>query len=138
MVPDPIIGTWRLNIARSKLDPHRAHVKEETIAFRDRGDQYELIYYDVRADGSTSSSKCAWPKQGGVRSWQEGGFPKGIIIVETKITAAEGFTTVLQNGNQIAVNRWSIDGDGKTMRFIGKGIDASGKAYDSLLLWERQ
>ncbi len=124
--------------------PHRGNqkgqetVKEETIAFRDRGDEYELVYSDVRADGSTSFSKCAWPKQGGVRSWQEGGFTRKIIIVETKITDAEGFTTVQQNGKQIAVNHWAIDGDGQTMRFIGKNVDASGKAYDSLLLWERQ
>jgi hypothetical protein len=135
---DPMIGTWKLNIAKSKLDPIRANLKEETTVFRDLGDQYELIYYDVHVDGSTSSSKCTWPKQGGVRSWQEGGFPKEITIVETKINAAEGFTTVLQNGKQIGVYHWTIDPDGKTWRIGGNGIDTNGKAYDASFIWERQ
>ena len=135
---DPIIGTWKLNIAKSQLDPIRANTKEETLAFRDLGDHYELIYHDVRADGSTSSSKCTWPKQGGVRRYQKGGLPEGILIVETFLAANEGFSTVLQNGKQIVVNHWVFDDDNKTMRIIGKGTDATGKAYDALLLLERQ
>jgi hypothetical protein len=136
---DPIIGTWKLNIAKSKLDPIRANTKEETLAFRALGDHhYKLIYHDVRADGSTSSSKCTWPKQGGVRRYQEGGLPEGILIVETFLAANEGLSTVLQNGKQITVNHWVFDDDNKTMRIIGKGVDANGKAYNALLLFERQ
>ena len=135
---DPLIGTWQLNVAKSKLDPIRANTKEETIAFRDLGDQYELIYHDVRADGSTTSSKCTWPKQGGVRRYQVGGLPEGMLIVETVLAANEGFSTVLQNGKQIAVNHWVIGDDRRTMRIIGKGVEINGKAYGALLLWERQ
>jgi len=51
---------------------------------------------------------CLWPKHGGIRRYQQGGWPKGILIVETVIHAAKGFTTVLQNGKQIAVNHWVI------------------------------
>ncbi len=90
--PDSIIGTWKLNIARSKLDPIRVNTKEETIVIRDVGDQYELVYNDVQNNGLTSSSKCTWPKQGGVRCYQQGGWPEGIIILETVINATEGLS----------------------------------------------
>jgi hypothetical protein len=133
-----IVGTWKLNVAKSKLDPIRANTKEETIVFRDLGDQYELVYSDVQKNGSTSSSKCTWPKQGGIRSYQQGGWPEGILIVETVMHATEGFTTVLHNGVQIAVNHWAIDDNGETMRILAKGVDTNRKDYDALMLWDRQ
>ncbi len=68
--PDPMIGTWKLNVAKSKLDPIRANTKEQKIAFRDLGDQYELAYNDVLTNGSASSSKYTWPKQGGIRVYK--------------------------------------------------------------------
>ncbi len=70
-----------------------------------------------------------WAKQGGIRIYQDGGWPEGILIIETVINATEGFSTVLQNGKQIVVNPWTFDHDGQMMRIIGKGVDASGKTW---------
>jgi hypothetical protein len=134
---DPNVGTWKLNLAKSKLLPStQAPVKEETIVVREIGDQFEITIAGTRTDGSTISSKGTNPKQGGVT--QGAAIPKDFMVMVTMISPNEWYNTYLQNGKQIRVGHFVISKDGKTMTDTGKGFDDKGKPVESLAVFDKQ
>ena len=56
---DPIIGTWKLNIAKSKLPPDMSNIKELSFVIREIGDDYELVTTGVQKDGLKFSEKMS-------------------------------------------------------------------------------
>jgi hypothetical protein len=72
-VSDPILGTWKLNVAKSKFSPvvqagfKIAPIKERTETYREvDGSRIERTETTTRTDGSVSGSKVIWPMQGGL------------------------------------------------------------------------
>jgi hypothetical protein len=63
---DPIIGTWKLNTAKSKDPGKKLTKKEKTATVRDVNvDQIEFIENGIKTDGTKYSTKDVFPKQGG-------------------------------------------------------------------------
>jgi len=134
---DPSVGTWKLNIAKSKMPPSaQAPVKEETQVTREVGDQYEITFTGTRTDGSTFSLKFSCPQKGGVVKYENA--PEGQMSVTTMISPSEWYGTSLSGGKQVAFGHYVISKDGKTMTRTGKGTDDKGKPYESLAVWEKQ
>jgi hypothetical protein len=121
---DPMIGTWRLNIARSRLPPIQANTQENSFVVRELGDDFELVGTGTQKDGSPISVKCTWPQLGGFRKYEYGGPGEGISIVDILVDSGDGYTkgngysVILRNGRQIAVTQWILSEDGKTWRGI--------------------
>jgi hypothetical protein len=68
---DPAVGTWKLNIAKSKFAlSAQAPLKEETMVLRQTGDKIENTTTGIRTDGTRISSKWIAPTQGGVLTYQ--------------------------------------------------------------------
>ena len=135
---DPSVGTWKLNIAKSKYAPStEAAVKEITVVIREIGDQWEISYTGKRVDGSSISFKGTRPQQGGIGKNQPPA-EKGEVYVDTVVESGNWFLTVLQNGKQVSVTQCLISKDGKTMRQITKGTDAKGKSYQDVEVFDRQ
>ena len=137
LAAEPNVGTWKLNIAKSKLAPStQAPVKEETFVVREIGDQFEITVTRTRTDGSTNSTKGTNPKQGGVV--QSAAMPKDFIVMVTMISPNEWYNTFLQNGKQLSVAHFVISKDGKTITETGKGLDDKGKPVESLAVFDKQ
>jgi hypothetical protein len=123
---DPSVGTWKLNVAKSKFSPAYLALskstapKEETLVFREVGDQIELTVTGTRTDGSTISSKSTRPRQGGDIKYQQGG-PEGISSVLTVLDPGNWYATSLQDGKQIQMGHGVISKDGKTITVTYKG-----------------
>jgi hypothetical protein len=140
MAADPIIGSWKLNLAQSKLTPDPlglAAPKEWTEVVRELGDQYEGTGTGIRTDGSPISYKWTSPKQGGAVKVQMSGLPEGIYFVRTAIEPGDEYWTLLVNDKQVRVSHFMFK-DGKTMRETIKGNDAKGKPIEGLEVWEKQ
>jgi hypothetical protein len=135
---DPSVGTWKLNVAKSKPAPStQAPIKEQTYVIRDLGDQFELTVTGTRTDGSAISGKLTWPQKGGTLKGQTAP-PEGTSRFVTMIGPGEWYTTTLQNGKQVSVLHSVISKDGKTMQVTTKGTDAQGKPYESLGVLDKQ
>jgi hypothetical protein len=125
---DPIIGTWKLNIAKSKNLP--ADLKERTETYREiEGDQIE------RSSGPFG--KLSWPQQGGSVKIQPPS-SEGITYVQTLIAPGEWYVTTMRDGKQISVRHKVISKDGKTMTQTYKGTDPEGKPFDQLEVYDKQ
>jgi hypothetical protein len=137
---DPSLGTWKLNVAKSKFPPNptgQAALKEETRVVRQVGDQIETTTTGSRTDGSPISSKSTRPQQGGVIKSQTA-TTEDRMAVFTVVEPNNCFITLLQKGGQVVVVHSVISKDGKTMIDTGKGVDDKGKPVEYLGVWEKQ
>jgi hypothetical protein len=68
---DPIIGSWKLNISKSKFSPVWAtfagpRPKQQIETYREiEGEQIEISFATTKADGSSGSGKVIFASQGG-------------------------------------------------------------------------
>src|SRR5512138_1828268 len=85
---DPIIGNWKLNIAKSKLSEVP---KSFTESYREiDGDQIELTTVWIGSNGSPNTEKIVFPAQGGVNKFLNA-IQKGRHEIETRISPGEWY-----------------------------------------------
>ena len=132
---DPLIGTWKLNVAKSNYWAlQKATVKEVTGVYRELKDgQIEVAATGTRTEGSLISLKGTFPRQGGGTI-----APEGMSYIVTVIDPYNFYLTILLNGKQVLMYHSTISKDGKIKRDQFKGIDDNGKAYEGFEVWERQ
>lgn len=136
---DPAVGTWKLNVVKSKFAPStQASPKVQTLVIREVGEQSETTITGARTDGSPISSKFTFPLQGGAVKYQQGGFAEGVSGIGTRIDANTVLFTTIQNGKQIEMEQCAVSKDGKTMNCTAKGTDAKGKPFESLTVYDKQ
>ncbi len=58
--------------------------------------------------------------------------------IDTVVAPGNWYHTILQNGKQVEVIHGMVSRDGKTMQQITKGIDAQGKAYEAVGVYEKK
>jgi len=132
---DPIIGTWKLNVAKSDMSaiaPGLPPPKQETVVYREVGDN--LI---EMSDGLLTSNKWTWPRQGGIAK-REPPLPEQMLYIETLVEPGHWFATILRNGKQTNFYKKTIDKDRKTMRQTFNGVDSQGKPFERLFVYEKQ
>jgi hypothetical protein len=135
---DPAVGTWKLNIAKSKISSSAEGIpKEGTIVVRELGaDEFKLTFSEVMSNGSKTSLKATWPQKGGVL--KSSAPAKGESSVVTMIAPGEWYTTTMQNGKQNELLHSFISKDGKTMNVQVKGMDDQGKPFETLSVYDKQ
>ena len=135
---DLTVGTWKLNVAKSKFVPStESPTKELTEVKRDLGnDQVEITETGTRTDGSKISVKFTHPQKGGLIT--DSSTPKGQMAVATVIGPSELYETVLQNGKQIEVYHVVVSKDGKTLTVTDKGTDDKGKPFENISIFDKQ
>jgi hypothetical protein len=140
---DPIIGTWNLNIAKSKFSSAKHPMldltapKEQTEVYRalDSG-QVELTWKNTASDGSTATLVFTYPLQGGAVKVEPSDTP--ITWVQVRIAEREWYATYLYEGKQLMTRHKVISEDGKTMRQTLRGIDDAGKLFEVQLVLDKQ
>ena len=136
MAADPIIGLWKLNLAKSKFASGQAP-KEQTEIYREAGQgQIELNYNSIPSSGASTILKITLPAHGGLNSRSDNA--KGYLEMETLITPGEWCMTRTQNGKQVAALHKIVGKEGKTMRQTETGTDDHGKPYQNELFYDRQ
>jgi hypothetical protein len=136
---DPIIGTWKLNIAKSTFASNAPPPpKEQTEAYRlINNGEIELTYKSIEKDGSSVLLVITWPAQGGAAKVIKGDIPKNISWIETLI-AGEWYATQMQDGKQSYTRHKIVSKDGKTLRQSFRSTDAQGKPFENILVFDRQ
>jgi hypothetical protein len=142
--PDPIIGTWKLNVSKSRtlrdlpIDVGQ-NAKEATEVYQEVDDQIELTLTGTSISGEPISGKVRWPRDGGIAgSVQEVTSYEGILIVETLIAPGDWYVTYLKDGKQVVVIHKIISEDGRTMSLISKQADTQDKPCEQRVVYDRQ
>ena len=138
---DPLIGTWKLNVAKSQYSPgpppRSAIIKYEPFG----EDGVKNIRDEVDAQGKLIHSEYASKYDGKdytVNGELGGGNPPRATISARRIDL---YTTENINklGNKVlSTSRRVVSRDGKTLTFYVKGTDGNGHSINNVVVYNRQ
>lgn len=137
---DPFAGTWKLNVAKSKLGGPGPAPKELTVLIEDQGDRAAVTGKGTASDGSPISNKYTVVRTGGEATYSEGAPPPGVSLVfaKRKADTNTAVSTTMKDGKVLDTTRGVVSADGKTMRLTVKGTDAQGKPFESVQMFDKQ
>lgn len=132
---DPIMGTWKLNVAKSTFGPGvEAPIKEQTNVVQEAGtDQCEVIVTGTAVNGANYNMKSAFPRQGGASIGAQ-----TVSSILTIIGPGNWVFTTLQNGKQAGIAHVVVSKDGKSALETNTRTDAAGKVSEYLLVYDKQ
>ena len=136
---DPGIGTWKLNLAKSKYDSPAQPPKSETEKVEAQRDGSTKISFEgVAADGSAIAFSFA-TKYDGKDSPVSGAGPNGQDSIAVKRIDLYTVTSISKKGDtMVAAAKTVISKDGKVMTLTSNGVDPEGNSRKVVLVWDKQ
>jgi hypothetical protein len=131
---NPFVGTWKLNLAKSK-DPG-AFPKEETLAVRVVGGQRQVTIKGTATNGSPISFKYEVPDEGGLGKVLAGG-PYDAVAGK-RIDANTREVSYMMRGKGVLQLRSAVSKDGNTMSLTVEGTDDQGRTFSGLAVFDKQ
>ena len=128
---DPLIGTWKLNVGKSK----GAKSGSTTIEAAGKGIKFTVDL--VAADG-TASHWGFTANYDGKDYPVTGNSPYGNVVTLTRVDAKTIRITSKQDGKVTATSTIVVSDDGKTRTSTTKGTDVKGQPIDVVSFYEKQ
>ena len=134
---DARIGTWKLNVAKSKYSPGPPP-QSLTVKVEPSGQGEKVTAEFVNANGSRATAGYAGANFDG-KDYPLTGSQLGATTVSLKrIDARTTERTDKKGGTVIQTLRRVVSQDGKTMTVTTKGTNAQGQAMNNVAVFERQ
>ena len=130
---DPRIGTWKLNVAKSKDNTRKSDMRTYTQS----GDSVTTHIEIVNSDGSTRVYGYTGKSDGKDYPWT-GQLPGGAETVSVK-RVGNTFTAESKKGGKLLfTTTTTFSAEGKVMTLTTKGTDADGKSIDAVRVYDKQ
>ena len=130
---DPRIGSWKLNIAKSKDNTR----KSDTRTYTQSGDGVTVHIEIVNSDGSTQVYGYTGKSDGKDYPWT-GQVPSGAETNSTK-RVGNTFTSESKKGGKLLfTTTTTFSADGKVMTLTTEGTDADGKPIHAVRVYDKQ
>lgn len=133
---DPHVGTWKLNLAKSKYDPASSAPKSATMTFTGQDNGVKCVSEGVEADGKAYHAEFA-PKYDG-KNYPYTGSSEVDTIAYTKIDANTLDWVTKKAGKIVGSGRSVVSRDGKTRTVTAKEKDAKGQDTTRTSVYEKQ
>jgi hypothetical protein len=131
---DPVVGTWKLDVAKSTYKPGPAP-KSATVVIEPAGKGIKVAIDAVNADGS--------PLKWGFTTQRDGkpapvtGNPNYDSITATQPSPTTGTNVYTKGGKEVATTKLSVSADGKTMTVTTTGTDPKGQAMHNVAVFTK-
>jgi len=116
--PDPAVGTWTLNLAKSKFGTSPAS-KSETRTYAQTAQGMSLKIDEVAADGSRISVQSTYKYDG--KDYPVAGSPDFDTLSVTQVDARSIKYTVKKKGKVVGTGTRTISADGKVLTLSATG-----------------
>jgi hypothetical protein len=130
---DALVGTWKLNAAKSKGTPF----KSGTSKIEKDGDGIKVTVDLMRTDGTANKWSFS-AKYDGKDYPVTGDSPYGDTLAVERVDAHTFHFTSKMGGKVMATQTIVVSADGKTRTNTTKGTDAKGQPVDSVAFYEKQ
>ena len=130
---DPVIGTWKLNTAKSR---GAAVPKSETRTYAVSAEGFVLKYQSVEADGKESSVQVTYKYDG--KDYPVTGSPNFDALSVKRIGPKTVQFTAKHMGKTVGRGMRTISKDGKTLTLITRRADAKGRMSTTTLVYDRR
>jgi hypothetical protein len=135
LAADPFIGTWKLNLAKSRFKPGPA-LRSETIKSEAQDNGQKTTFDGIDANGKAYHVQGA-PKYDG-KDYPITGDPDADTVALRKIDRNTCEWVTKKAGKEAARGRSIVSRDGKTMTDAQIGKDGKGREYTNILVYDRQ
>jgi len=132
---DPSIGTWKLNLDKSKYSPGPPP-KSSTVTFSQDGEFIVSKTESVNAKGEQSGASSRWKKDG-----QDYAIIGSTIVDTLAAKRIDDHTTDFtykKAGKVVSSVRIVVSKDGKTSTRTSKGTNTEGKKYSLRAVYDKQ
>jgi len=130
--PDPIVGTWTLDVAKSTYKPGPAP-KSATLVVEAAGKGYKIAIDVMGPDGK--AMKWGWTNTEDGKEFAITGNPMYDAGTTTRTSPKEGTNVYKKAGKTIVTAKTSVSADGKTLTATSTGTDAKGQAINNVALY---
>lgn len=133
--PDPVIGTWKLNLAKSKFSPGPAF-KSLTVKFEAAGQAIKVTSDGVDPEGKAIHTEYTASYDG--KDYPISGSPTSDTVSLKKINARTSVRTDKKGGTVVGNYTRKVSAGGETLTVNQTGKDANGKAIKNALVLDKQ
>jgi hypothetical protein len=131
---DPQMGTWKLNEAKSKLDPELG--KNSTVIYQAAGDNIKVTVDGTDAQGKPSHNE--WVGKFDGKDYPVTGDPTSDMRSYTKVNDRTLDITIKKDGKVTATGKIVVSADGKTRTINVHGTKPDGKKSHSKGVYDRE
>ena len=132
--PDPVIGTWKLNSAKST---GTTLPKSETRTYAaSAAGGIVLTWKRVGIDGKESSVETTYKYDG--KDYPVTGSPDFDALSVRRVDANTVDSTQKRMGKAVGTSTRTVSKDGKTLTLVSKLTNAKGEVVNTTLVYDRQ
>jgi len=132
---DPIIGTWKLNLAKSKFSPGPP-TQSITLTYEAVGKGFKATIKITDAEGKPINFQYTANYDG--KDNPVTGNPDWDTQAWKRIDANTGESTRKKAGKVVSTATRVVSKDGKTMTLTEKGVNAKGEKISNIIVYEKQ
>jgi hypothetical protein len=129
------VGTWKLNLAKSKYQPGQAP-KSATLVYEAAGPGIKVTVDQVPADGPAIHYDYTANYDG--KDGAVVGSPYGDTAARTRVNATTTKLVYKQGGKILSTMTFVVSADGKTLTITTTGKNAKGQNIDGVAVYEKQ
>jgi hypothetical protein len=134
---NPLVGTWKLDVTKSKFDPGPGP-KSLTRTVEAQGDGVKYTFEGVAADGKPIAYGFA-VQFDGKDNPISGSIPSGADTISAKRTDANHFEATLKKGGKVVgISKVTVSKDGKVTTVDSTGTTASGAKGHDVQVYDKQ
>ena len=134
---DPCVGTWKLNLGKSKFDPGPPP-KSAMVKIEAQENGLKIVADSVNAEGKPLHQELDQTYDGKEHFLIGTGVPPDITVSYKKINANTFDSITKQGGKDVQTARVVVSKDGKTITRTSKGKNAQGQAFNNIQVYDRQ
>ena len=135
LAADTVVGTWKLNIAKSTFSPGPAP-KSQTRTYAESAQGIVLTVKTTLADGKENTTSLTFKDDG--KPYPASGNPDFDMVSVTRVDASTVHSTETKSGTTVGTGVRTVSKDGKTLTYAQKGTHAGGGKYDDVSVYDRQ
>jgi flagellar hook-associated protein FlgK len=136
LATDPLLGTWQLNISKSKFSPGPAPKRMTRTYTESAHGAITLTINATSAEGKSGTATYTYKNDG--KPYPVSGTSDADMASVTPIDALTANFKQMRAGVTIATGVRTLSKDGKILVVAQKGTHASGAPFDDVMIYDRQ
>ena len=132
---DPVVGTWQLNVSKSKFTAGPA-VKSQTRTYSQSEGGISLLMKSVGADGKESTTTTTYHLDG--KTYPITGNADYDNLSATRVNSHTAKFALKRGGKVVGHTTRTVSKDGKTLTATTNLTAPNGEKTDSVLVFDRQ
>jgi hypothetical protein len=133
--PDPVIGTWTLNVAKSKFTPGH-ELKSQTRTYTETAKGVSVKVSGMAADGAALSQQATFKYDG--KSYPMSGTPDYDALSVQRLNDSIVTSSLSKAGKPVGTTIRTISMHGKVMTLSTKLKDANGKRNEMIAVYDKR